>query len=292
MGQTTPNIGIYVPSAGETNYDQSFLSGMLNIDQHDHSGGPNKGVPIATSGLADDSVTFPKLNSNVVDTSTGIGTQSGGFANRLEILGILKNIYQLATAAGYLAKNGSAVTARTFQGTSNQIAVTNGDGISGNTTYGLAPFCTNLATQPAFQAYNNASVPNVTGDGTTFEVTWNTVDYDTHTGDFVDPAFTAPVDGIYYFTFTLVLTGLDAAHINGQAYLKTSTALTQYGMRLNPFACSDGGNLAFEGNGLFKLNMGDSISVFVQVSGGTKTVSIYGAALTAEPSSFQGILMV
>lgn len=53
MGQTTPNMGIYVPSAGETNYDQSFASGMVNVDQHDHTGGPNKGVPIGTGGIAD-----------------------------------------------------------------------------------------------------------------------------------------------------------------------------------------------------------------------------------------------
>jgi hypothetical protein len=43
---TTPNIGIYIPSDGETGYGASFQSGMINIDQHDHSGGPNKGLPI------------------------------------------------------------------------------------------------------------------------------------------------------------------------------------------------------------------------------------------------------
>lgn len=291
MGQTTPNMGIYVPSAGETNYDQSFLAGMLNVDQHDHSGGPNKGVPIASSGLADESVTYEKLNSNVADTSTGIGTQSGAFANRLEILGILKNLYQLATAAGFIAKNGSAVTARTMTGTANQVAVTNGDGIAGDPTFALAPIVTNLATQPSFQAYNNAPVANVTGDGTTYEVTWNTVDYDTN-GDFSSPAFTAPVDGIYYFTASLVLTGLAVGHVNGQAYFKSSTGETQYGMRLNPYATSDGGVLAFEANSLYKLSAGDTVSLFLQVSGGAKVVSVYGAALTNEPSSFQGILMV
>jgi len=132
MGQTTPNMSIYVPSAGETNYDQSFLSGMLNIDQHDHTGGPNNGVPIGTSGLDDDSVTYPKLNSNVADTTTGIGTQSGANANRLEILGLLANIYQIATASGFISKDGSLAYARTITGTANQVVVTDGDGVSGN----------------------------------------------------------------------------------------------------------------------------------------------------------------
>lgn len=137
MGQVTPNIGIYIPAAGETNYDNSFAAGMINIDQHDHSGGPNKGVPITSSGLADDSVTFEKLNADVADNTTGIGTDVGPNANKLIILGILKNLFQLATATGFIAKNGSNVTARTFQGTANQIAVTNPAGVAGDPVLSL-----------------------------------------------------------------------------------------------------------------------------------------------------------
>lgn len=137
MGQTTPNIGIYIPSAGETNYDASFAAGQVNIDQHDHSGGPNKGVPIASGGLADGSVTYPKLATNVADNSTGIGTAGAAGANQLSILGLLKNIYQIATTTGFIAKNGSLANARTIQGTANQVTVTNGDGASGDPVISL-----------------------------------------------------------------------------------------------------------------------------------------------------------
>lgn len=133
MGQTTPFIGIYIPSAGETNYEQSFAAGLINIDQHDHSGGPNKGVPITNSGLADFSVTYDKLNSNVADPTTGIGTQGAPFQNRLEALGILKNLYALAVAAGtgFISMNGHVVAGRTFQNSST-VTWTNPDGIAGN----------------------------------------------------------------------------------------------------------------------------------------------------------------
>lgn len=122
MGQTTPNMGIYIPAAGETNYEQSFASGMMNVDQHDHSGGPNKGVPIQTSGLADFSVTYDKLNSNVVDSTTGIGTQGGSFQNRLQLLGYLANLYQRSIAAspvGFVVMNGGVAEVRTFQDTAS-----------------------------------------------------------------------------------------------------------------------------------------------------------------------------
>jgi hypothetical protein len=136
MGQTTPNIGIYIPAAGETNYDASFSAGMVNIDQHDHSGGPNKGVPISSSGLDDGSVTYPKLDANVADNSTGIGTHTGGLANQLYLLGVLPNIYALGQlpSAGIISINGTTAAARTIAGTANQVTVTNGDGVSGNPT--------------------------------------------------------------------------------------------------------------------------------------------------------------
>lgn len=133
MGQTTPFIGIYIPAAGETDYDQSFAAGMMNIDQHDHSGGPNKGMPIATEGLGDFSVTFDKLNANVVDQSvpgSGIGV-SGVFPNQLVILDPLKSIYQLAPTSGFLTIDGTNAHARTFQNSAT-VTWTNADGVGGN----------------------------------------------------------------------------------------------------------------------------------------------------------------
>jgi hypothetical protein len=114
-------MGIYIPSAGETNYEQSFAAGMMNIDQHDHSGGPNKGVPITNSGLADFSVTFDKLNSNVAFIDTGIGTRGGANQNQLQLLGYLANLYQRSIApspVGFVVMNGGVSEVRTFQNSS------------------------------------------------------------------------------------------------------------------------------------------------------------------------------
>ena len=168
MGQITPNIGIYIPAAGETNYDNSFAAGMLNVDAHDHSGGPNKGVPIASGGLADGSVTYPKLNANVADVTTGIGV-NGALPNQLQILGILRNLYQLATATGFIAKNGAAVTARTFQDSAS-LTWTNPAGVAGDPSAVVNPNLTLtsliLGAGTALTDYVEGNfVPTMVGEG-------------------------------------------------------------------------------------------------------------------------------
>lgn len=131
-GSTTPNIGIYIPAAGEDGYSEDFASGMVNVDQHDHSGGPNKGLPIATEGLGAFSVTFDKLNANVVDPTTGVGT-SGVFLNQIVMLNPLKAIFQLAPATGFITMDGSLAHVRTFVDTAS-VKWTNGNGVAGNVT--------------------------------------------------------------------------------------------------------------------------------------------------------------
>jgi len=146
MGQTTPNMALYIPSNGETLYGDSFAAGMLNIDQHDHSGPPNKGVPISATGIADGSVTAVKLNDDVVSPGGGLGFDAN---HAIQTEGLLNSLYNLATN-GYLVQTSSGTAnTRTFQATNNELTVTNGDGVSGNTTYGLAT------------AFKNSVVANV-----------------------------------------------------------------------------------------------------------------------------------
>lgn len=180
MGQTTPNIGIYIPAAGEDGYDQSFAAGMVNIDQHDHSGGPNKGLPIATEGLGDFSVTFNKLNANVVDPTTGVGV-SGALPNQIILLHPLDNIFKLNPSTGFVTIDGDLAHARVFQNSST-VTWTNADGGGGNPSAsvdisGLTPV--NVANggtgDTSFSAYDiicggttsTGPLQQVSGEGTT-----------------------------------------------------------------------------------------------------------------------------
>jgi hypothetical protein len=288
MGQTTPNMNIYIPAAGETNYDQSFAAGMVNIDQHDHTGGPNKGVPISTGGIADGSITYQKLNANVVDTTTGIGTNVGPLANQIAAIGILKNLYQLSTATGFISKNGSAVQARTFQGTPNQIAITNPDGAAGNPIFSIpAPLL--VPNNPSFQAYISTTQSLVTGDSTEYVVLWDTVNYD-RAGNVMSPNIVSTVSTSYVVSGSILFGGLDPV-LNSALYilLKATTGEIQVCIRIgNAPALSDGGQLVVSFAGQFYLPAGQSIDCRIRVAGTGKTVSLPGNPITNGPSIISG----
>ena len=277
MGQTTPNMSIYVPAAGETNYDASFLAGMINVDQHDHSGPPNKGVQISTTALADGSVTYSKLNANVVDVSTGIGVNAG-LPNQLQMLGILKNLYQLAVtaAAGYVSMNGHTVVNRSIVGTTDQIAVANGSGVAGNTTLSLSPIIVN-PTQPAFLA-NAGSVSDVTGDGTEYTAIFSAGGSNAfNQGSYFDgvSTFTAPKTGVYLFEARLNLLGLTAAMTGGQIKIVVNGTLIYADFDGNIGAIRntlDGYFLTI--SQICKLTAADTVQVKLEISGGALVADI------------------
>lgn len=205
MGQTTPNMGIYIPAAGETNYDASFAAGMVNVDQHNHSGGPNEGVPIASSGLADGAVTYEKLASNVVTSGSGLTTQTGSLANQITTTGLLNSIATLVTPVGLLAANGSTATPVTITGTANQVNVANGSGAAGNPTLSLpSTIYTNISFDSGAHTLNSYTsgtfTPNLAFGGSSTGIT-----YSTQTGKYWK------VGAVVYFCINLFLTSAGSA---------------------------------------------------------------------------------
>lgn len=76
MGTRTPNMSVYKPAPGEQVYDPSFAAGLDNIDGHDHSGAPNKGIPIGTAGIQDGAITPAKLSTEILAEATATTTNA------------------------------------------------------------------------------------------------------------------------------------------------------------------------------------------------------------------------
>ncbi len=285
MGTTTPNIGLYIPADGETNYGTAFANGMLNLDTHDHSGSPSNGVPISAAGLANGSVTADKLNSNVLVVGGGLSFDG---SNAIQTAGLLNALFNLGSNGIIVRTSSSAVQARTITGTANQIAVTNGNGVSGNPTLSF-PANTLNVNQAAFLA--NADVQsNVTGDGTNFVPVFTLAT----TGPTIPPlfnqggyfngsgTFTPPVTGVYIVHTDLSLTGLDAAHTTGEIKLFINSNAVYSDFNGNVGAVRNAGNgLVLSLNQICYLTAGDTVKVQLTISGGAKVVSIADGTFAA-----------
>lgn len=81
-----------------------------------------------------------------------------------------------------------------------------------------------LPLQPAFEAILSATVPNVTGDGTSYTVIFDTEVYD-QTGAY-NPAtgiFTAQESGCYLFTFGVIPSNINSSNNRVDLYLETTS---------------------------------------------------------------------
>lgn len=130
----------------------------------------------------------------------------------------------------------------------------------------------------AFNAYASSTQNNVTGNGTTYTVIFDTQsgttspDFNTSTG-----VFTAPITGFYQFSASVTMLGVDTNNTNGELYLTTTTEniLIAYDY---PFPIVGGsGALIYNGSTTAFLNSGDTAQIQLKVSGeATPNVYIYG----------------
>lgn len=138
-------------------------------------------------------------------------------------------------------------------------------------------------TPSVFSARVNTPVTNVTGDGTNYTVIFNTAaintgsNYDTATG-----IYTAPATGSYSFQYGIFFTSIGGAHTGLTLYIQgTSTWGGNPILNPAPIALAGSGNISLNGSITLALTSGNTVSIGALISGGAKTVGVYGDATTA-----------
>lgn len=133
-----------------------------------------------------------------------------------------------------------------------------------------------MPLQPAFLAYNSATDDNVTGNGSSYTIIYDTevfdqnADYNNATG-----VFTAPVTGRYRLTTQITFS--DATATGGRIEIVTSNR-TYYGGNLSLNAIKTAGNSAtLIISTLCDMDASDTVYVAVLYTGaGADTVDVYG----------------
>lgn len=137
-----------------TNWVQASAAGASSLDFHeDTDNGSNKVTLKAPASVASDkTITFPDETGTILTSASGQPLD----ATLTALAAYSTNGIVTQTAADTFA-------GRTITGTSNEVTVTNGDGVSGNPTLSL-PATIDLGGKTSFEVPNSA-VPTVDADG-------------------------------------------------------------------------------------------------------------------------------
>lgn len=130
------------------------------------------------------------------------------------------------------------------------------------------------AASSAFLAYNSATDANVTGDGTTFDVEFDSERFDVGSS-FASSVFTAPATGYYAFSTTVGLTGLVVGNVIDFRLVTTARSYSLFYGTAAALAAPGDLNLNCT-VAAADMTAGDTAKITVTVSGGAKVVDVFG----------------
>jgi hypothetical protein len=231
--------------------------------------GPNAtaGIPLISQGAT-------------TDPAFGTATVPGGGTGATTLTGVL-------IGNGASAVTGNPITQHDvlIGGASNAI-----NSVSPSTA-GFVLTSNGVSADPSFQNTSSAGkvvvmaqlatpVSNVTGDGTIYTVVFDTApvntssSYNTSTG-----VFTAPANGNYLISGALSINGITSSHTAGVIIISSSTG-NQIADRSNYFAEATVPAYSASFSGWASLTAGQTIQIQLQVSNGTKVITVEGSIVT------------
>lgn len=127
-----------------------------------------------------------------------------------------------------------------------------------------------MPLQPCFRAYLSATQNNVTGDGSLYNVIFDTVVFDQGSNyNNGNGKFTAPINGKYFFYSNIFWTNIPVGCSSTQvSFIVNGTAATR-------FKTGNVGTL--QASGLLLLNATDFVQIEISAGSSTKTASIFGS---------------
>jgi hypothetical protein len=147
----------------------------------------------------------------------------------------------------------------------------------------------NMAVQPSFLSYANATLSNVSGDGTAYTLVTNVDLWDLGGDHDGTSTFTAPVTGKYMMVGRITSDAVASGHAYGVLTLDASnrdfeTVFHAYNMT------NGSGSHTLQVSAVVDMDASDTIVFKVTYSGGSKVIDILGHS-TNPKSSFSGWLM-
>ncbi len=277
-GSTTVNT----KSAGSISINFSQLSNPLTYSSSSTNSGASRSVIDCSAG-----------NATCLTTS-GTGTFNLGFttlnSGSASAISIGTGTTVLAPSSIVNSTNTNAITGAgtlqaaliSFTGSSSTINTTTQTPLIERFGVGRS------GTQPAFLAYVNSTINNVTGDSTNYVVIFDVEVYDQGSNfNLGTSTFTAPYTGLYQFNYNVTLTG--GTTITSFAATIVTTSLTfQAPGNLSTGSTSQG---TARLSGLFAMTAGDTTTFTVSAADTGKTDDVQGVTSSTVRTWASGYLV-
>ncbi len=170
----------------------------------------------------------------------------------------------------------------TVAGVAGQILQSGGPSANPNWTSNINIAPDGIITTPnqsGMSAYQSADATNTTGDNTTYRVIFDTKNYDLQTEyNASTGVFTPSVAGLYLIDAMVMVSNLGSTHTSGNVQIvhnSSTVSVTQ----MNPYGNAASSNLlTMHASNILSCSPSDTLSIAIQITGGTKTVTVKGAA--------------
>ncbi len=249
----TSVTGTFTQTGGSTSLSTTTTNGSLTIIGNSTLNG-NLTQSQGTFSASSTTVNGAFTQSNGATSLTGALTQAGGTSSvsSTTVTGSFTQLNGATSLTGALTQTGGVVA---------QSSTT----INGSQQRPNQPACLYIG--------NGSDQSNVTGDGTEVQIVFATKVFDNQS-NVTNSTFTATLAGKYRFDFQVKLTGLQSTHNTMRA--KLTTTARDYFTIVDGTSSVTGLPLQF--HQLVPMSANDTAAVHVIVSGGTKSVTVSGAA--------------
>jgi hypothetical protein len=172
-------------------------------------------------------------------------------------------------------------------GTATQVLTSNGPGVSPTWKAGGGGF-----TPVNFSAKLSGNIGGITGDGTPYLIAYDTVTFDSASGFSTGShLYTIPTTGIYQFNctwFVYTSSGISTSTIFlGYLLINGSTNIRLGDASPNSLGLTTNSEFMQGGTYLYNATAGDTIGMYINLSGGTKNIGVAGGSESCLFSGFR-----
>jgi len=232
-------------------------------------------------------LTFPAINTNDTLVTTNLAQTLTNKTLITPILSDETNSMQFGTPPDYInieaaIRMGSGMVNLVLPGigttilTDTSLSTLTNKTLSAPIFSGVSSGILQNVSQYCFKAYVSSGGVDVTGDGTAYQIIFNTVDFQVGTGyNSSTGTFTAPIAGLYHFTANLQTSGWSSTNTTVQSYFVHNTTI--YNMQMTSNISYSYTYLVNNFSTTFNMAANDTVTVWIQVGGepsGTKNISI------------------